>query len=110
MKHSLLAAFLLSGWMHEVEMFQFDSDRMWFDVSSSTFRYCGMWTKFCLINAAIVIGEKIMGNTICALGDAAATPVESFIKHFRDEFEYYIQNGKSMVEEQHNLVEEEASV
>ena len=51
-----------------------------------------------------------MGNTICALGDAAATPVESFIKHFRGEFEYYIQNGRSMVEEEHNLVEEEASV
>ena len=56
------------------------------------------------------VGEKIMGNTICALGDAAATPVESFIKHFRDEFEYYIQNGKSMVEEEHNLIEEAASV
>ncbi|MDC0182054.1 NADH-quinone oxidoreductase subunit NuoF [Candidatus Thioglobus sp.] len=56
------------------------------------------------------VGEKIMGNTICALGDAAATPVESFIKHFRDEFEYYIQNGKSMLEEEHNLIEEAASV
>ena len=58
----------------------------------------------------LTVGEKIMGNTICALGDAAATPVESFIKHFRDEFEYYIQNGKSMVEEEHNLIEEVASV
>jgi len=62
------------------------------------------------LDLLLSVGEKIMGNTICALGDAAATPVESFIKHFRDEFEYYIQNGKSMVEEQHNLVEEEASV
>ena len=59
-----IAAFLFSGWMHEVRMFQLDSDRMWFDVSSSTFRYCGMWTKFCLINAAFVIGEKIMGKYI----------------------------------------------
>jgi hypothetical protein len=24
-------------------------------------------------------------------------PVESFIRHFRKEFEYYIKNGKSMV-------------
>ena len=62
------------------------------------------------LDLLLSVGEKIMGNTICALGDAAATPVESFIKHFREEFEYYIQNGKSMVEEQHNLIEEAASV
>ena len=62
------------------------------------------------LDLLLTVGEKIMGNTICALGDAAATPVESFIKHFRDEFEYYIQNGKSMVEEEHNLIEEAASV
>ena len=44
------------------------------------------------------VQEKIIGNTICALGDAAAIPVESFIRHFRHEFEYYIEHGKSMVE------------
>ena len=44
------------------------------------------------------VQEKIIGNTICALGDAAAIPVESFIRHFRQEFEYYIKHGKSMVE------------
>ncbi|HEY3327439.1 MAG TPA: NADH-ubiquinone oxidoreductase-F iron-sulfur binding region domain-containing protein, partial [Novimethylophilus sp.] len=43
------------------------------------------------------VGENISGRTICALGEAAATPVISFIKHFRPEFEYYIQHGKSMV-------------
>ncbi|WP_343989398.1 NADH-quinone oxidoreductase subunit NuoF [Kangiella japonica] len=32
------------------------------------------------------IAGNIMGRTICALGDAAAMPVQSFIKHFRDEF------------------------
>jgi NADH-quinone oxidoreductase subunit F len=31
--------------------------------------------------------ERIMGRTICALGDAAAMPVMSFLKHFRSEFE-----------------------
>ena len=36
------------------------------------------------LDLLLTVGEKIMGNTICALGDAAATPVESFIKHFRD--------------------------
>jgi NADH-quinone oxidoreductase subunit F len=44
------------------------------------------------------VQEKIIGNTICALGDAAAIPVETFIRHFRHEFEYYIKHGKSMVE------------
>jgi NADH-quinone oxidoreductase subunit F len=43
------------------------------------------------------VSNNISGRTICALGDAAATPVISFIKHFRPEFEYYIQHGKSMV-------------
>jgi NADH-quinone oxidoreductase subunit F len=43
------------------------------------------------------VGANIAGRTICALGEAAATPVISFIKHFRPEFEYYIQHGKSMV-------------
>ncbi|HPX88589.1 MAG TPA: NADH-quinone oxidoreductase subunit NuoF [Methylophilaceae bacterium] len=44
------------------------------------------------------VSNNISGRTICALGEAAATPVLSFIKHFRLEFEYYIQHGKSMVE------------
>lgn len=46
------------------------------------------------------VSNNISGRTICALGDAAATPVLSFIKHFRPEFEYYIQHGKSMVDGQ----------
>ncbi|MBN2290467.1 MAG: NADH-quinone oxidoreductase subunit NuoF [Candidatus Glassbacteria bacterium] len=33
------------------------------------------------------IAQKITGNTICPLGDAAALPVISFITKFRDEFE-----------------------
>lgn len=45
------------------------------------------------------LSENIAGRTICALGDAAATPVISFIKHFRDEFEYHIQHKKCMVGE-----------
>ena len=38
----------------------------------------------------------IMGNTVCALGDAASMPVQSFIKKFRTEFEFYIEHGRSM--------------
>ena len=45
------------------------------------------------------VSGNISGRTICALGDAAATPVLSFIKHFRPEFEYYIRHGRSMVED-----------
>ncbi len=43
------------------------------------------------------VANKIMGRTICALGDAAAMPVASFIKHFRDEFQYHIDHGECMV-------------
>ena len=44
------------------------------------------------------VASKIDGRTICAFGDAAAWPVRSFIKHFRDEFQYYIDNKKSFVD------------
>lgn len=39
------------------------------------------------------VAYNICGRTICALGDAAAMPVRSFIKHFRHEFENYIENN-----------------
>jgi NADH-quinone oxidoreductase subunit F len=39
------------------------------------------------------VAGRIEGHTICALGDAAAWPVQSFIKHFRREFEYMIEHG-----------------
>lgn len=44
------------------------------------------------------VARKIEGRTICALGDAAAMPVRSFLKHYHHEFQYYIQHGKSMVQ------------
>jgi NADH-quinone oxidoreductase subunit F len=43
------------------------------------------------------VASKIEGHTICALGDAAAMPVRSFVKHYRHEFEYYIEHGRSLV-------------
>ncbi|HEX4926928.1 MAG TPA: NADH-quinone oxidoreductase subunit NuoF [Burkholderiales bacterium] len=43
------------------------------------------------------VADNIMGRTICALGDAAALPVKSFIKHFRDEFVFHIQNKTCLV-------------
>lgn len=36
---------------------------------------------------------QILGNTICALGDAAAMPVISFVNQFRDDFEEHIRRG-----------------
>ena len=44
------------------------------------------------------VAYKIEGRTICALGDAAAMPVHSFIKHYRDEFVHYIEHGCSILE------------
>lgn len=43
------------------------------------------------------IAENIAGRTICALGDAAAWPVQGFIRHYREEIIYYIKNKKSKV-------------
>jgi NADH-quinone oxidoreductase subunit F len=46
------------------------------------------------------VSNKISGRTICALGDAAAVPVLSFIKYFENEFQYFIQHKKSMMGQQ----------
>ncbi|MCL2344758.1 MAG: NADH-quinone oxidoreductase subunit NuoF [Desulfobulbus sp.] len=43
------------------------------------------------------IPANIAGRTICALGDAAAFPVQSFIKHFRSEFEHHIEHKCCLV-------------
>ena len=45
------------------------------------------------------VANKIEGHTICALGDAAAWPVQSFLKHYFHEFEYMVKNrGRSVVD------------
>ena len=41
------------------------------------------------------VANNIEGHTICALGDAAAWPVQSFLKHFRGEFEAKIRSSVS---------------
>ena len=46
------------------------------------------------------VANRIEGHTICALGDASAWPVQSFLKHYRHEFEYMIDHGgRSLVGE-----------
>jgi len=49
------------------------------------------------LDRLVDVAHHIEGHTICALGDAAAMPVWSFIKHFRDEFEYHIREGRCLV-------------
>lgn len=44
------------------------------------------------LDKLIDVANKIEGRTICALGDAAAWPVQSFVKRFRDEFQYHIDH------------------
>jgi NADH-quinone oxidoreductase subunit F len=47
------------------------------------------------------VANRIEGHTICALGDAAAWPVQSFLRQFGAEFEYMVANqGRSIVEDQ----------
>jgi NADH-quinone oxidoreductase subunit F len=43
---------------------------------------------------------QIEGHTICAFGEAAAWPVQGFLRHFRHEFEYAIVNRRFYVDDQ----------
>lgn len=42
--------------------------------------------------------KGIEGRTICAFGEAVAWPIGGILRHFKDEFIYYIEQGHSMVE------------
>ena len=41
---------------------------------------------------------QIEGHTICAFGEAAAWPVQGMLRHFWNEFEYYVEHGRSIVD------------
>jgi NADH-quinone oxidoreductase subunit F len=45
------------------------------------------------------VAGQIEGHTICAFGEAAAWPVQGFLRQFWPEFEYYIKNGRSMADD-----------
>ena len=47
------------------------------------------------------IQRKIEGNTICPLGDAAAWPVAAAIRHFRTEFEEYVNHPEKIKDVKH---------
>jgi NADH-quinone oxidoreductase subunit F len=56
------------------------------------------------------IAGKIEGNTICPLGDAAAWPVASAIRHFRNEFEYHVEYPEKIKNINHgSLIQHPAS-
>ncbi len=52
------------------------------------------------------VAKKIEGNTICPLGDAAAWPVSAAIRHFREEFEWHVNEPKACMERNYGLVKE----
>jgi NADH-quinone oxidoreductase subunit F len=43
------------------------------------------------------VADNILGKSFCALGDAAAMPVQGALKHFRDEFEYHVTHKSCRV-------------
>ena len=43
---------------------------------------------------------QIEGHTICAFGEAAAWPVQGFLRHYWNEFEYAIVNRRFLVDDQ----------
>lgn len=53
------------------------------------------------IDLLVDVARKIEGNTICPLGDAAAWPVASAIRHFREEFEYHVQYPEKVKDPRH---------
>ncbi|GIX27292.1 MAG: hypothetical protein KatS3mg123_1173 [Burkholderiales bacterium] len=50
------------------------------------------------LDLLLSVADNILGRTICALGDAAALPVKSFVTHFRSEFEHHIEHKRCLVQ------------
>ena len=51
------------------------------------------------IDALEKVTKQIEGHTICALGDAAAWPIQGLLAHFRDEVEDRIRSRKGRLTE-----------
>jgi NADH-quinone oxidoreductase subunit F len=49
------------------------------------------------LDLLVSVADNIAGRTICALGDAAALPVKSFIQHFRAEFQHHVDHKRCAV-------------
>ena len=46
------------------------------------------------IDMLLDVASQVEGHTICALGDAAAWPIQGLVRHFRDEIEHRIVERK----------------
>ncbi|RZK43699.1 MAG: NADH oxidoreductase (quinone) subunit F [Pedobacter sp.] len=57
------------------------------------------------IDLLVDVSKKIEGNTICPLGDAAAWPVASAIRHFRDEFEWHVKEPVKCLSSNYGLAD-----
>jgi NADH-quinone oxidoreductase subunit F len=57
------------------------------------------------IDLLVDVAKRIEGNTICPLGDAAAWPVASAIRHFREEFEWHVKEPKESMIRNYGLRE-----
>lgn len=62
------------------------------------------------IDLLVDIAGKIEGNTICPLGDAAAWPVASAIRHFRDEFEWHVREPQLSQQRNYGIASPELSI
>ncbi|MGH8279542.1 MAG: NADH-quinone oxidoreductase subunit NuoF [Gammaproteobacteria bacterium] len=49
------------------------------------------------LDMVVDVSKHIEGHTICAFGEAASWPVQGFLRHFRDEFQYHIDHGCCLV-------------
>ena len=58
------------------------------------------------IDLLVRVSKNIEGNTICPLGDAAAWPVASAIRHFRSEFEEHVLNYEAVREREGGTIEQ----
>jgi NADH-quinone oxidoreductase subunit F len=47
------------------------------------------------IDMLLDVTKQVEGHTICALGDAAAWPIQGLIRNFRDEIEDRIKHKRS---------------
>ena len=52
------------------------------------------------------VADNILGKSFCALGDAAAMPVQGALKHFRDEFEHHVKHKRCLVNRRRQSVME----
>jgi len=56
---------------------------------------CGQCTPCREIDMLLDVTKQVEGHTICALGDAAAWPIQGLIRHYRHEIEDRIDNYRA---------------